>query len=88
VKIKESKNLIYTKIPSEYFEVAERVDPAKCILASFTSPNDKLELNFKNGTHAFLNAKNPQGGLEIDKIEAKLENFIGKSYEEILNADF
>ena len=88
MKIKESKNLIYTKIPSEYFEVAERVDPAKCILASFTSPNDKLELNFKNGTHAFLNAKNPQGGLEIDKIEAKLENFIGKSYEEILNADF
>lgn len=88
MKIKESKNLIYTKIPFEYFEVAERVDPAKCILASFTSPDDKLELNFKNGTHAFLNAKNPQGGLEIDKIEAKLENFIGKSYEEILNADF
>ena len=63
-------------------------EPAKCILVSFTSEDDKLELNFKNGTHAFLKAKNSQGGLEIDKIEAKLENFIGKSYEEILNADF
>lgn len=88
MQIKESKNLMYTKIPLEYFEVAERVEPDKCILASFTSPNDKLELNFENGTHAFLKAKNPQGGLEIDKIEAKLENFIGKSYKEILNADF
>jgi len=88
VKIKESKNLIYTKIPPEYFEVVERAEPAKCILVSFTSEDDKLELNFKNGTHAFLKAKNSQGGLEIDKIEAKLENFIGKSYEEILNADF
>lgn len=88
MKIKESKNLIYTKIPPEYFEVVERAEPAKCILVSFTSEDDKLELNFKNGTHAFLKAKNSQGGLEIDKIEAKLENFIGKSYEEILNADF
>jgi len=88
VKIKESKNLIYTKIPPEYFEVVERAEPAKCILVSFTSEDDKLELNFKNGTHAFLKTKNPQGGLEIDKIEAKLGNFIGKSYEEILNADF
>ena len=88
MKIKESKNLIYTKIPPEYFEVVEKAEPAKCILASFTSQDDKLELNFKNGTHAFLKAKNSQGGLEIDKIEAKLENFIGKSYEEILNADF
>ena len=88
MKIKESKNLIYTKIPPEYFEVVERAEPAKCILVSFTSEDDKLELNFKNGTHAFLKTKNPQGGLEIDKIEAKLENFIGKSYEEILNADF
>ena len=88
MKIKESKNLIYTKIPLEYFEVVEKAEPAKCILASFTSEDDKLELSFKNGTHAFLKAKNSQGGLEIDKIEAKLENFIGKSYEEILNADF
>lgn len=88
MKIKESKNLIYTKIPFEYFEVFEKVDPAKCILTSFASLDDKLELNFKNGTHAFLKARSPQGGLEIDRIEAKLENFIGKSYEEILNADF
>lgn len=88
MKIKESKNLIYTKIPFEHFEGVEKVEPAKCILASFISPDDKLELNFTNGTHAFLKAKNPQGGLEIDKIEAKLENFIGKSYEKILNADF
>ena len=88
MKIRESKNLKYTKIPFEYFEIAEKVDPAKCILENFHSLNDKLELNFQNGTHAFIKAKNPQGGLEIDQIEEKLENFVGRSYDEILNANF
>lgn len=88
MKIKESKNLRYTKMPFDYFELVERVEPAKCILESFNTHNDRLELNFKNGTIAFVETKNPQGGLEMDRIEARLESFIGKSYEEILNADF
>lgn len=88
MKIKESKNLRYTKIPFDYFEFGQRAEPDKCILESFSSLNDRLELDFKNGTHAFIEAKNPQGGLEIDRIEEKLENFIGKSYQDILNANF
>lgn len=88
MKIKESKNLRYTKFPYNYFEPWERVNPAKCILEDLHSHNDRLELDFKNGTIAFIEARNSQGGLEIDRIEAKLENFIGKSYEEILNAEF
>ena len=88
MKIKESKNLRYTKIPFEYFEYGRRVEPDKCILESFSSLNERLELDFKNGTHAFIEARNPQGGLEIDRIEERLENFIGRSYEDILNASF
>lgn len=88
MKIKESKNLRYTKMPFNYFELAERVEPAKCILESFNTHDDRLELEFKNGTIAFIEALNPQGGREIDQIEARLESFIGRSYEEILNANF
>ena len=75
-------------MPFDYFELVERVEPAKCILGSFNTHDDRLELNFKNGTIAFIEARNPQGGLEMDRIEARLESFVGKSYEEILNANF
>lgn len=61
---------------------------SKCILESFHPIDDKIELHFKNGRAAILEAKNPKGSLEIGIVEKKLENFIGKSYEEILNADF
>ena len=88
MKIKESKNLRYTKMPFDYFELAERVEPAKCILENFNTHNDRLELEFKNGTIAFIEGRNPHGGLEIDRIEEKLPNFVGRSYEEILNANF
>ena len=75
-------------MPFDYFELVERVEPAKCILESFNTHDDRLELNFKNGTIAFIEGRNPQGGLEIDRIEEKLPNFVGRSYEEILNANF
>jgi len=88
MKIIESKNLKYTKIPFGYFEGLTQVAPEKCILEKYSSYNDRLELNFKNGASAFIAAKNPQGGLELDKIEEKVVDFIDKSYEEILNADF
>ena len=88
MKIKESKNLRYTKLPYDYFELWEKVEPEKCILEDFHVHNDRIELNFKNGTIAFIEGRNPQGGLEIDRIEEKLSNFVGRSYEEILNANF
>jgi len=87
MKIKESRNLKYTKIPFDYFEPWEKVEPEKCILEEFQALNDKIELIFKNGTHAFVEGRTPQGGLEIDRIEEILEKLIGRTYEEILNTN-
>ena len=88
VKIPESKNLRYTKTPFDYFEPREKVEPAKCVLESFHSQDDRLELHFKNGTHAFIEARNFQGGIEVDQIEKRLKDFISRSYEDILEANF
>jgi len=88
MKIRESKNLRWTKAPYDYFEPLGKVDPAKCILEGFHTHNDRLEFDFKNGTIAFIEARNSQGGLEIDRIEEKLKDFIGKSYQDILEANF
>jgi len=85
MKVKESQNLTYTKIPFGYLASLETAEPDKCILESFSRQDDKLELKFKNGAHAFIDARNPQGGLEIDRLEERVKDFIGKSYEEILN---
>lgn len=86
--IKESKNLKHTKFPFYYFfEVIEKADPKKCLLDSFHDVDDKVELHFQNGTIAFVAALNFQGGFEMDQIKAKLKSFIGKSYEDILNAE-
>lgn len=75
-------------MPYDYFEPTERAEPEKCILEDFHAHNDRLELDFKNGTIAFIEARNPQGGLEIDRIEERLPDFIGKSYQEILETSF
>ena len=88
MKIPESKNLRYTQFPYQYFEPTARVEPDRCILEGFHSHDDRLELDFKNGTIAFIGVRNREGGAEIDQIEAKLNNFLGKSYEEILEAEF
>jgi len=88
MKIRESKNLRYTKTPFDYFEPIEKVEPGKCILESFDSLDDRLELHFKNGTHTFIEAKNFQGGIEVDQIEKRLKDFINRSYKDILEANF
>ena len=88
MKIRESKNLKYTKLPFYRFETIERAEPCKCVLESFHDLDDHIELHFKNGTVAFIGTANPEGGTETDKIEAKLKDMIGKSYEEILNTNF
>ena len=89
MRIAESKNLKYTKQPFYYyFEGSEKALPEKCILGSFHNIDDNLELHFKNGTVAFINALNPEGGRELYNIEEKLGSLVGKNYGEILSADF
>jgi len=89
MKITESKNLKYTKQPFYYyFEGSEKANPEKCILSSFHNIDDNLEIHFKNGTVAFINALSPEGGRELYAIEEKLRDFIGKHYGEIISADF
>ena len=88
MKIRESKNLKYTKLPFYCFEMIEKSEPCKCVLESFHDLDDHIELHFKNGTVAFIGTINSEGGAEIDRIEVRLKDMIGKSYEEILNTDF
>ena len=90
MKIKESKNLKYSKIPklTDSFEEDNVFEPRFCMLVSFSKTDGKLELNFKNGSRALIIGKNIDGETEIWSIGEKLENFIGKSYEEILENDF
>ena len=85
--VKESKNLKYDKIPklTDSFEEDNTYEPRDCILESFVRLDDKFELSFRNGTTAVIIARNIQGGREIDIIHEKLNEFIGKSYEEILS---
>jgi len=86
VKIKESKNLKYDKLPwrgpDEGFD---RYKPENCILEDFKRVDDKLNLFFKNGSRAIIRAVNIEGGREIDLIDEKLPGFLGQTYEEILN---
>ena len=88
MRITESKNLRYTRFPYHYFEPSAKSEPDRCMLEVFHSHDDRLQLDFKNGTIAFIEAMNPRGGIEIDRIEEKLPDFIDKSYEEILNFNF
>lgn len=88
MKIKESKNLNYTKCPPNHFESPEWVELKKCILDYFHTVDDVIELYFKNGRTAVIEAKNAQGSLEMSRIKERLDDFVNKSYEDILNADF
>ena len=86
MKIKESKNIKYEHlpriVPSEEYE---KIEPDECFLASFERTDDKLILYFKNRSQSVIKALNIIGGREIDLIEEKIKNSIGKRYDEILN---
>ena len=89
MKIRENKNLKYDKQPwSGDSEGYEKYDPEKCCLESFDPVDDKMVLYFKNGSKAVIKAINVEGGRELDLIESKLPEFIERSYEEILSANF
>ncbi len=92
MKIKDSNNLKHDKT-SKIFQDTEEYekedfDPRVCVLESFAGENGVLRLRFKNKTHAVIEAKNIDGTKEVNLIAEKLDNFIGKSYREILEADF
>lgn len=92
MKIRESKNLKYDKKPviadftGDYDDFD--LNPGNCILDGFGRMDDKIEMIFKNRSKAVILAKNTEGGREIGMIADNLNNFIGRSYEEILEADF
>ncbi len=90
MKIKESKNLKYDRIPkmTDSFEEDNVFEPIHCILVNFQMTIRGLELSFRNSARAHIIARNSEGAVELETIVPKLKNFIGKSYEEILNADF
>jgi hypothetical protein len=89
MKIKESKNLKYDKLPwLGLDEGYDRLEPDICYLESFNRLNDIINLYFRNGSQAAIKARNVEGGKEMDLIKNKLNEFLGKPYQEILNADF
>jgi len=87
VKIRESKNLVYQHFPLARGEVTNRIELSKCLLESFNLIDDSIELHFKNGRETAIRAKNLQGERELDLIVEKLEHFLDKSYEDILDMD-
>jgi hypothetical protein len=66
----------------------EKFDPINCYLESFNRVDDKINLIFKNESRAVIRAVNAEGGREMDSVEEKLNEFLGKSYQEILTASF
>ncbi len=90
MKIKESKNLKHDKKPkmTDSFEEYNVYEPRFCMLVGFNRIDGKLELNFKNGSRAAIVAKNAEGEMEIETIAGKLDDFLDKSYEEILETEF
>ena len=66
----------------------DRFNPGDCCLEKFSRVDDKISLYFRNGSQAAIKAINIEGGREIGFIEDKLNDFIGKYYEEILEIRF
>lgn len=66
-------------------EEIEKFSPEQCILENIERVDDKITFSFKNGSQAIMLGKNIDGDREIDLIENKINDYLGKSYEEILN---
>lgn len=85
MNVKTSKNLTYQKFPELPDGSGTYSSPGKSILDSFDFSDVKLVLYFKNRYIAKIRAKNLDGQRELSLIAKKLKDFIGKSYEDILN---
>lgn len=92
MKIKDSANLKYDKRSSLWTNAGDYepldLEPRVCVLDNFKRIDDSLLLNFKNGSHAFVRAKNAEGMGEINLVALKLPEMIKISYEEILETEF
>lgn len=58
------------------------------MLCDFILSDNKIELRFVNGSAAFLRAKNIEGDTELALVGKRLGEFMGKSYKDILEANF
>ena len=89
MKINESKNLKHDKMPwMESDQGLDRFNPGDCCLEKFSRVDDKINLYFRNGSLAVIRAINIEGGREVDLIEDRLNESLGKTYEEILETRF
>lgn len=88
MKIKDSQNLKCDSCPTDHFDGLEKINPQKCILSSFHSTQEAVELYFQNGSAAVLRARNAQGIQEILAIGKMLQGAIRKSYRDILEMNF
>jgi hypothetical protein len=64
------------------------MEPSQCLLANFSLRGNILELRFINGSTAIIHSKNIEGDMELIQISQRLDGFLGKSYKEILEANF
>lgn len=91
MRIKESKNLKHDKTAKVLFDPGDYdkldLQPRVCVLDTFERLNDTFVLHFKNSAQAVIKARNNEGSLEIDLIGNKLAEYIGRSYEEILDIE-
>lgn len=71
-----------------HFESPEKMESNQCILSDFIFSENKIELHFVNGSSAFLRSKNIEGDMALLLVARKLGEFTGKSYKDILEADF
>lgn len=66
----------------------DRFNPGDCYLEKFSRVDDKINLYFRNGSLAIIRAINIEGGREVDLIENRLNESLGKTYQEILETRF
>ena len=66
----------------------DRFDPGDCCLEDFGKVDEKINLYFRNGSQAVIRAINIEGGREIDWLNSRLNDFLGKHYNDILEAKF
>jgi len=92
MRIKESKNLKYDKntkvLTGEGDYDRLEFQPGVCVLEGFERLDDTLVLHFKNKTYAIIKAHNIEGGLEIDSVAKRIDEFIGRTYADLLETDF
>ena len=87
MQIKESKNIKFDLLPSVWGSEGGVIDPELCILDRSERMDDKIVFHFKNEATATIKGINIEGGREIDMIELKIIDLIGKSYKDILDSD-